>query len=215
MNTQLIVEPGSCHGNSLELCQRYVDLCQKNDLRYLKFQLFPLDITSPNIYLSNGTFEKTLEYAKTKFPELTVFASVWGPQKLGYLKELGIKTVKFAHSQRNNMGDAYKAFDTVFVSLDYLDPYPEQENVIPMFCDPSYPVKYLLDLDGIFKKFHSISDHTIGLHQTLMIIRYHPAYIEKHVAIDNAVECPDKRFSITENECSHLQQCIRSDIWMS
>ena len=201
--TKFIIEAGSCHMNDFDLIKDYIHFCNKLNVSYLKFQLFPESMTGANIHLDPELFKKAFEYAQLKTPAVNIFASVWTKEDLDVLYNLGCRNVKFAYSQRNSklIPEAVCKFSKTFVSYGILDKQNKHPNIIPMFCEPKYPVVELLDFDGIFEKFNTFSDHTIGIRQSMKALKFRPEYLEKHVRLlSDKIDCPDAKFAITPQE---------------
>jgi len=204
--TELIIESGSCHMNKLSYMKEYVAECSLNDFHYLKFQLFPKEMTGPNIWLDPVLFEEVFHWGKS-ISDIKIFASVWDQASMDLLIHLKAPCIKFAYSQRNSplISQALDEFEKVFVSYGFLDEIPDYPNLVPLFCEPVYPVVYNLDFRGIFSKFHSFSDHTIGIHQAQKALAFCPRYIEKHVTLPHKdISCPDARFSTSFNQLRFL-----------
>ena len=178
----------------------------------LKFQLFKNHTSnSLNVELPYHLFPRVVDYAKGV--GVKVFASVFDVEGLKVLKQSGCSMVKFAYSMRNNtglIGKGLKSFDKVFISGDVMTVFPGSDRVVRLYCIPVYPVRYVVDFEGLFPLFDGFSDHTLGIGQTLEAVKHGAKVVEKHITLDEeGIVCPDHCFALHPKLLKELIHNVR------
>jgi len=207
---KIIGDPGSCHMGQFKYGKELINIAIDCGIHAVKFQLFPdiLKFTScGNIPLSQDIFIDLVDYGEKKGME--VFASVFDQKSFDAVASY-CKSIKIAYSV--NMKDALlwglSAKDkTVYVSCDMTKNVDKQ--LTRLYCIPEYPVKYIVDFEGLFGKdgrFDGFSDHTMGIGQTRKAITCGAKIIEKHFRLDNSIcdSVPDGAFAIRPKQLKEL-----------
>lgn len=209
MKRKLILDIGSCHGNDLALARDLVQEAYAEGVRSIKFQLFPWKKNDVNTFLDRNIFS-ILAYEAPK--DLEIFASVWEKEDINLMCQLGIKTFKLAHSQRDNnilIDHILEKVENpdIYVSYSYLNII--HPKVIPILCIPEYPVTYKVDFSfPMLRRFKGFSDHTLGIEQTKKAFLYTDV-VEKHYKGSSKFECPDSLFAIDKDELRFIMAYLR------
>lgn len=227
--TYICGDIGSTHkGNILE-AMKTVNMAKQEGLSALKFQL---GIREPNINFSlknyltivNDCNKSELDISTSIFAE---YDSVLREELINAVIESKPKWIKFAYSQKHLVEDQRRFYDAgiaVIVSCDVMTrhiPIPES---IKLYCIPEYPVRYMIDFEGIFERFYGLSDHTLGISQTITSVKRginnllsfkkilsSAKWIEKHICYDkNDICCPDSFFAIGVEEIRLLIKTINN-----
>jgi sialic acid synthase SpsE len=184
---------------------KLIDSAKECGADAIKFQLFK---SSPgNIPLPYEWWPSLASYAKNI--DITLYASVWDRAGVELLQDNGCKQIKFAHSQVKNAEKLLEGvvFEKVFMSGDVMTDFSNVRGLIKLYCIPEYPVKYVMDLYGIFPRFDGFSDHTMGYTMAWGAVQLGAKYLEKHFTLDrDDIKCPDHNFALKPNE---LKKYIR------
>jgi len=203
---KIILDPGSTHNNDRTNCIDLITNAALVGANAIKFQLFKN--IPPNIPLDYEMVPMLKDYCDEAGIEF--FASVWDTEGFELLDQLGCKSIKFAHSQRNSplIQRALDTFENVYVSMDYMD-FPI-EGCINMFCIPQYPCVNEINFEGIFPRFQGFSDHTLGFTQTTKAVKAGAKHIEKHFKLEDAdMRIPDSRFALTPIQTKLMTLSLR------
>lgn len=202
----IIADLGSTHGNDIGYLRRAIDFAKGRDNLMLKLQAFAPDseAAKTNIALSPSVYNTVLDEAE--YDGVTLFASAFDNYGLTMCRP---PYIKFAYPMRHStllksVLGAHE-YTKVFVTYDWLDTPADGVTSLLMPAPGLYPVLHKLDILGSwFERFDGLSDHTISINQSLEAIDAGAMYIEKHVALEGAADCPDKLFAITELELEEL-----------
>lgn len=188
-----------------------IELCKKAGANAVKFQMWRAkDLYNGKYKKYELTFEKASHIkGHADVMGIEFFCSVFYPEAVSFLEELGVKRYKLA--SRTMTGNDPFCVDTIFAvrktgkpiiySNGRLAPEP---NYKKLYCIPEYPAdpndidwKKALECDGF-------SDHTLGIESAVKYARLKPdSILEKHVKVfDN--NSPDSLFSITTQELAQL-----------
>ena len=214
--TKVIVDVGSNHGGRLDYAKEFIDIAVDNGCWAIKFQLFKN--LPPNIELPREYWPELVGYAKGR---IEIFASVFDKEAMIFLLENGANYVKFAYSMRfNTLGfpttSLYQSYESdlpkVFISCSPLECCQFCQEWLKLFCIPEYPVLYEIDFREIFRNFEfaGFSDHTLGFVQTLNAIDHGAEYIEKHIALNTMVKCPDWEIALKPKQLKEMMGAIKS-----
>lgn len=217
---KIIGDPGSCHLGNLTKARELVKLGGALGLDAVKFQLLgPTQLTGGNIGLDWEWMPELMAYGEDIGIE--VFASVFDLKGLSYVGSIGCKSVKFAYGKTSLLSDEMAAitksgkfyetlleWQTIYASYDVMsaDIIP---GTIKLYCIPEYPVRYVIDFEGLFPRFDGFSDHTLGIQQTIRAAEAGAKYIEKHFQGDWYAGCPDGRFALHPKEMDQLVKRIK------
>lgn len=178
----------------------------------MKFQLFP-DSTNGNIHLPYDWLPVLVKHGEKHGIE--VFASVFDPNAYRAVYR-HCKRIKFSYNSpmmpwvSQAIGDF--GAENVIVSGDVM--HPPSANVVSLYCVPEYPVKSVLDFEGIFLRFEGFSDHTLGIQQALEACRQGARIIEKHFRLDDSICdcCEDAKFALRPKTLKRLVNEIKWNI---
>ena len=208
MTVEIIGDVGSCHMGQLDLALRLVSEGMDAGLDAVKFQLLT------EAQLGGGNIKLDWHHLcdiRERFPGVRVFASVFDYWGIQFLIKENFREIKFPYSQwwlfRTAAADGWLTqFDRIYVSTDVMRVVPR---VFPpvtwLYCIPEYPVRYVVDFEGLFPRFHGFSDHTLGIEQTRRAIAAGARVIEKHFTVDSdRVSCPDHQFALRPERLREL-----------
>ena len=201
---KVIADPGSCHMGSLERAYDLTRAAVDAGCDAIKWQLFKGD-EGGNVPLPYEWFGSLV--AQGRALNVEVFASVWDEGGLSLIDVFKCKCVKFAYSQNRSawIHSALRMWKTTYISGNTATPFPDNFRVSKLLCVPEYPVKYLIDFDGLFPRFDGFSSHCLGIEQDKAAIRAGAKIIEKHFQLDdNLSTCPDGAFAIRPAKLKEL-----------
>jgi N-acetylneuraminate synthase len=201
MNTQIIVDAGSCHEGKLAQAKELIRVGASCGASAVKFQLFK-NLT-PNIELPYEWMPELVGYGRLL--GVDVFASVWDKEGIDALVKAEARTIKLAYPQRHNkelLSAIPERLSKVIISGDIFTDWSEKVTT-KLYCIPEYPVKYQVDFD-ILDRFDGFSDHTIGIRQSANALCYGIKFLEKHFCLTGNEACPDAKFAITPKELEAL-----------
>lgn len=199
---KIIGDPGSCHLGNLTKAKELIRIGKEAGLDAVKFQLLTdKESINGNIKLPWEWMPELIDYGKGL--NIEVFASVFGQAGADWMCDCGVESIKYSYSQRNN-ADLPGPFKTVYISRDVMDPGLKGPNVVNLFCIPEYPVRYLIDWEGIFPLFDGFSSHTLGIAQDLAAVRAGATVLEKHFQAPWDSPCPDGRFALRPEALAEL-----------
>jgi len=206
---KMIGDPGSCHMGNLHKAYDLIRAANDCGLDAVKFQLLTSkQCTGGNINL-DWTYLPTLMDLGAKIG-IEVFASVFDYTGAAWLKQCGAKSIKFSYSKsdllnENLIKNIALSFDHVYVSHDTMTPKILLEKYISLYCIAEYPVKYLIDFEGLFPRFDGFSSHTLGIKQDIVAINAGAKIIEKHFTLDDDyIQCPDHNFALRPAQLKQL-----------
>ena len=196
---KIIADPGSCHMGNINFAKELILAARDSGADAIKFQLF--EDKPPNIELPREWAWQLRERADELGIDL--FFSVFDYGAMSVAVKCGCTSAKIAFSLRNDGGmiNACRAlFGTVYVSGDTNTDFIK--DTTKLYCIPEYPVKYLIDFEGIFPRFDGFSSHCLGIKQDLFAISAGAKIIEKHIRLDNSAcdSVPDGKFAIRPKE---------------
>lgn len=213
---KIIGDPGSCHMGRLDLAKQLIRVGADCGLDAVKFQL----LTNREM---QGTGNISLEW--DFLPELMelgekvgvdVFASVFNVDGARWLHKVGArKAIKFSYSMGGLLNDPRildlaDDFDYVYLSTDAMKPAPPLPCTIQLYCIPEYPVRYLVDFEGLFPRFDGFSSHCLGIDQDFRAAEAGAQVLEKHFTLDRPdIACPDHNFALKPKKLEELCKRIR------
>lgn len=127
-----------------------------------------------------------------------------------FLKEVA-KTMKpiILSTGMSTLGEVERAVDAIISSGN--------SNLTLMHCTTDYPteieevnLKAMLTLQNAFKVPVGYSDHTKGFEAAIAATTMGAVYIEKHITLDNQMQGPDHKASMTPFEFKQYVQYIRN-----
>ena len=216
---RFIAEVGSCHLNDLGIAKQFIREARKAGAWAVKFQWIDEGSTesehNAHIFLPESWIPELKKEADKQ--DIHLFFSVFGEvdEKMDKLAGYDIKHMKFPFSQRrenrlHGMRAAQK-FDEVFVTVNVEDRGHIADDpkmtvlytaATPMALGDDfrvlYPPPYEVAFDFLDYRtpFHGLSDHTLGIRQTLKAVAAGCTVIEKHCRLDSTtlwVPHPDPR----------------------
>jgi len=207
-----VAEIGSNWIGDITRAQILAYKCHEAGADAVKFQMWRAkDLYDGKYKEFELTFEKA-RIIKTSCDEIGIefFCSVFYPEAVAFLEELGVKRYKIA-SRTLTMKDPYSS-ETVQAIIQTGKPiiFSNGFNALTVFtakqlyCIPEYPTnpdKINWKQAGICDGF---SDHTLGIDTSLIYCIQNPDKIlEKHVKLEDT-NSPDSFFSITTQELAQL-----------
>jgi sialic acid synthase SpsE len=207
---KIIGDPGSCHLGSFDKASELVRIGANAGLDAVKFQLLTSNETK------NGNIGMNWDW----LPELIVlgdrlgvevFASVFDNSGIDWVRKCGCKSIKFAHSQYLKylqFNVLEKHFENQYVSCDTSNDRII-ENAVKLYCIPEYPVRYIIDFEGIFPRFDGFSSHCLGIEQDLKAMIMGAKYLEKHFQGDWESDCPDGAFALRQKDLTRLVDSVK------
>lgn len=214
MPTKIIVEIGSCHMGKFEYAIEAIDECIEIGADAVKFQLFP-NITqytsSGNVWLDPQLYLDILDYANDCGMEMS--ASVFDEKSFEFLLALQPTFIKFSYGKKDETALIYETLSAgiePIVSCDVMTDHQVPELATKLYCISEYPVKYQIDFNELFPRFHGFSDHTLGHQQTLQAVASGAKIIEKHMKLNRLdCNCPDSYFALSPGEMARMIAEIR------
>lgn len=200
-----VADIGSCHGGSLSRAKHLMTIARKAGADSIKGQLLTDDQCSKggNIFLPWDYVRPMKLHAMDRCTDL--FFSVFSRDGIKLMAEEKFDTIKISYSHRYKLLDmalAENQFKLIYVSCDTNDTDILKINDLRLrrlYCVPEYPVRFEVDWVGPMEtnRYHGISDHTLGCHQTIRAVRdCQIGIIEKHIRLNYPVGCPDEKFAL-------------------
>jgi len=203
---KIIGDPGSCHLGSLEKAKELVKIGAYSGLDAVKFQLLTSNETkNGNIGMDWDWLPELIDLGKSL--KVEVFASVFDKSGIEWLKHCGCESIKFSYSQKSAFVER-PDFRTVYVScapMTYKTPL-----VTNLYCIPEYPVRYMVDFEGLFPTFAGFSSHCLGIEQDIRAVEAGARVIEKHFQGNWDSPCPDGNFALKPNQLAELVRRCRA-----
>jgi len=197
---RLILDIGGTH-NDLDYLKRAIDSVKEFPMIMLKAQLWdighPAGQTNPR--LDWGTFEKAHRHARDM--GVTFSASVFDGPSYEFLSGLGPAWIKFAYSMRESplLTRAIEDGNDVIVSLGWMNNGRHTEGItrLLMPVPDTYPVLTRLDYSREWWGwFDGLSDHSVGIRQSVEAAGSGCQLLEKHVKFPGYASCPDAQFAV-------------------
>jgi len=200
--------------------RKLIKECKDAGANVVKFQMW----RQKDLYPNNQEFKRyELTFDRTrKYKEyadsigIEFFCSVFYPEAVAFLEELGVKRYKIA--SRTFTGDLYAKetieavkktgkpfiFSDGFNTKFTMDRWKGNSLVKQLYCISEYPTNPDdIDWEEILK-YDGFSDHTLGIETALKYCKLYPDKIlEKHVKLEDS-KGPDAFFSITTQELAQL-----------
>lgn len=208
----IVLDPGSTHDGRKHLCIELIDRCKDIKAPILKFQLFPNKpefTAAGNIPLNYDWFGELVKHGWKRGVQVT--ASAFDQPAMDLLMRYEVPFVKFAYSQKdkiNNIKGILAQGKKVCVSTDVMNLHtlPKDKNLIKLFCQPVYPTMWTTNFEGLFPMFDGVSDHSLGITESLAAYNHGAQWLEKHVTLPykESKATPDGRFAISFEEAGEL-----------
>jgi len=248
MTTKIIAETGASHCKSYAKCIALIYASKKAGADAIKFSAFrPEDMTvnsqDPPFVIPDGPWrgrslyslyeESSLLYEwlpdlkwASQAAGLEFILSIYHPDSVYILDELGIKTVKIASFELNWPEFLYEiakskvrniiastgsaTTDEIQVAVDILS----EKNLTLLHCISSYPARpesmNLRTMSNLSHRFNvpsGLSDHTTGLTAPVAAVTLGAEIIEKHIKIDEAGL--DSSFAVLPDQFYAMVQVCR------
>lgn len=181
--------------------------------------------------LSEDEFLELQEYCKEK--KIIFFSTGFDLESLKFLKKMKMGMWKIPSGEITNL--PYLEFlgqqnEPVIIStgMSYMEEIAEAINVLRsaglplnkitvLHCNTDYPSAYsdvhlraMKTIGDTFKVNIGYSDHTPGIEVSIAAVALGATVIEKHFTIDQNMEGPDHKASLTPSELSQLVKSIRN-----
>jgi len=235
MNICIVAECGVNHGGDMFLAKRMICSAKRNGADIAKFQLYSVDALFPTheiIAQGRNWYE---EVKKTELNKEQVFqlaewcksegiefmASCFDLERLGWLEEIGVKRHKLASRLVNDVR-IIQALDKTGKPVIASVPYGRigetkislLDNKKLLYCIPEYPANYsdlrrIFRDSGLWNTFHGLSDHSIGVEVSMVVMSRGATIIEKHFCLKRDNGNPDMICSIEPHELKQLVQFAR------
>ena len=181
--------------------------------------------------LSQEQHERLVRYCKEK--QIEFFSTAFDLDSLQYLSDLHLPMVKVPSGEITNLPYLRKAaqlFKKVILSTgmsslaevgDALDVFIAagiaRENITILHCNTEYPtpmqdvnLKAMLQLEKEFGTAVGYSDHTLGIEVPIAAVSLGAVMIEKHFTLDQNMEGPDHKASLTPGVLKAMVTAIRN-----
>jgi N,N'-diacetyllegionaminate synthase len=169
--------------------------CFKNKINFL---CSPFDIESAEFLQKLG--EKTIKIPSGEITNYPLLRRI-GKMKLNIILSTGM-------SNFLEINDALKIL---------INNGTKKNQIILLHCNTSYPTPpkdaNLLAIKQLREKFNistGYSDHTLGIEMPIGAVCLGATVIEKHLTLDNDMEGPDHKSSLSPNEFASMVACIRN-----
>lgn len=240
--TWIIAEISCNHQGSLHQAGELIHAAALAGADAVKFQCFrPAEMTLPldsvEFRLASGPWAgRTLWDLYTEaqtpwewFPQLwktaddcgvLPFASVFGPESLGYVVSLGTKVLKVASPEAADAAFVEQVLATelpVILSTGVTQRFrfPPWQRVAILHCVSSYPTFYkqanLRAIPSLLQDWPVVgfSDHTVGEFAAPLAVAMGARIIEKHLMLDGTMPL-DASFSLTPDQFGSMVRAIRT-----
>lgn len=201
--TIIIAEIGHNHNGNIRLAKQMIWEAKECGADMVKFQLYDVDtIKKPwqsrymELRVAQLSFEELKELKREADKAgIEFFASVFSPDRVAWLEEIGVKRYKIA-SRSIYDKELIKAIEKtgkpVIASLGkWKDKgFPKIKNARYLYCISDYPAR--VDRSKFPEKFDDkgysgFSDHTIGIGWAKEALRRGATIIEKHFTLDKTL----------------------------
>ena len=235
---EIIAEIGINHNGNIQIAKEMIQQVSKAGANVAKFQLYDPrkrkgidDHPWKEVVLQSKLTKRLLYEVKEECDrnQIEFMCSVKDVDKVAWAEEVDMKRYKIA-SQNIYDYELIEAIQAtkkpVIVSMGMLDDEIEGyfdtwarlmkiDNIDFLYCVSKYPAIYedLGDLSDCMKEtlYNGFSDHTPGITASVVAMSLGAKIIEKHVTMDNNMDGPDHRFSLSMEELSQLCS-MRDDI---
>ncbi len=206
---KIILDPGSCHMGKLDRALELVRVAAGSGADAVKFQLLtPAQAQGGNIILEWDLLPEVMDLGERLGIE--VFASVFNHDGALWLQKCGAQSIKFSYSKSGLLNDSRirdiaDSFNQVYVSMDTMTPPISLPGFTSLYCIPEYPVRYMVDFEGLFPRFDGFSSHCLGIEQDLRAKKAGAVILEKHFTLDRSdITCPDHNFALKPKQAEAL-----------
>ena len=181
--------------------------------------------------LSAVQHEQLIRYCKEK--QIEFFSTAFDLDSMQYLADLHLTMVKVPSGEITNLPYLRKAaqlFKKVILSTgmstlaevrDALEVFLAagiaKENIVILHCNTEYPtpmrdvnLKAMLQLEKEFGTAVGYSDHTLGIEVPIAAVSLGAVMIEKHFTLDQNMEGPDHKASLTPEALKAMVKAIRN-----
>lgn len=216
MELTLTLDIGSDHLCDLGRLKAHIDRAAGLPVM-LKAQLFPMEMTGPNVWLPLDLYRQAWEYAESKGVRL--YASVFSADLAYDLSKIDRRLSKLASPMRHLIDEPWyhadqiapvrALFDKWIVSYPLTEArHGEAKNVTQLLCISEYPTWYRPAIEAVdWTAWDGWSSHTFGFEVELDLLRHvdqagahKDFYIEKHVRLDRRDTCPDATYAVSWDE---------------
>lgn len=213
----IVADAGSTWVNKKEYAKELIRVGKEIGLDCVKFQLFPNQppYVPPNVYLSPELFKELFMYGKSI--GMPVAASAFDRASVDFLSALDVHHIKFAYSQRkaDEIVGMLNVGKKVVVSTNVQDAHdlPKFENLIKLQVTP-YPWEVApgkVDMEGLFPPMEGLSDHSLGIGQSLEAVRNGATWLERHMTLgySDCLSVPDGRFALQPKKLEELVRSVK------
>jgi sialic acid synthase SpsE len=227
----VVPEIGVNHDGNMDKATDLIILAEACGCQVLKFQIYDVDKVFPDKQIMSRGRNWYKEVKKTQLSKHQVeglvsfcerngvefFASVFDTERVKWLEEFGVRRYKIASRSiydKELVEAICKTGKDIIVSLGM---WKEKEfpklitsgKVDYLWCKSEYPATILpYEIDMIdFNKYSGISDHSIGITNSLLAITRGAKIIEKHFTMTpDSTEGPDHVCSINYKQLLTLAQ---------
>lgn len=194
---RVVLDPGSTHMSKVNYATQLIDHAASVGAWGIKFQLFET-ATNGNKILPAMWWPKLRDRAIAK--KIHIFASAFNDRSFEFLVDQQPIAIKIAYSKKHRldwqMECARRKIECI-VSCDVMSDRDVISECTKLYCIPEYPVRYQIDFENLFPRFHGFSSHTLGWAQDYKAVTMGARFIEKHITLTHKdVICPDASFAI-------------------
>lgn len=218
----IIAEIGQNHNGDMQIAKKLIHAARKSGADAAKFQFYNVD----SIFSKTFRWYKEAKKAELNFDNakalkkecdkagIEFMASVFDLERLGWIKELGVKRIKIASRSIYNRELIHAAAQTKKPLIVSLGMYKEKRfpsintpaRVDFLYCVSKYPtLPEDLRFDDVdFNKYSGFSDHTIGIWAAVLAMSRGAKIIEKHFTLSKKMHGPDHKGSMEPDELREL-----------
>lgn len=196
-NLRIILDPGSTHMSKISYAYELIEHAASVGAWGIKFQLFH-KAENGNKILPLLWWPKLQDKALEH--KIHLFASAFDDESFTFLIDQQPMAIKLAHSKKHRLDwqiECEKRDIECIVSCDVMSDKEVLPGCTKLYCIPEYPVRYHIDFENIFPRFHGFSSHTLGFSQDIKAVCNGAKIIEKHITLTHKdVMCPDSNFAM-------------------
>ncbi len=218
----IIAEIGMNHRGHLKIAKKLIRDAKESGADAAKFQIFEPDTLGRKIKKSYFTPDATIKKLKNycKLLKIDFICSVFDHKSLMRVKKIGLKFIKIASSEVNNLELLKEIKKTKIPSILSTGMSRNYEirraikilkNPILLHCVSLYPcsinkvnLNRMVKLKKTYKLITGFSDHSKGIDACKIAIAKGAMVIEKHFTYNNNFKGPDHIHSSNKKELNNL-----------
>ena len=228
MNLIIAAEIGINHNGDMNICHEMIRQASINGADYVKFQLYePKILFADEPHLIEEA--QRCQFTKDQFKQIVDwcyeeniewFASVFDEDRLEWTEELEMSMYKLASRSIKKTPEFSKTIASLgkptFASLgmsagiNIIELFKGYDNVKYLYCISEYPASFESyknqPIDYTKSLYSGISDHSLGIENSLIAISRGAQFVEKHFTLSKTMDGSDHILSITPDELFALSK---------